>query len=73
VVGVSPTQFTKLIIFMMTEMTKTNLTSDELDALVTLMESFSWYDLSETIGLDVGECKTLLNKLIDMSDEVSDD
>ena len=54
-------------------MTKTTLTSDELDALVTLMESFSWFDLSETIGLDVGECKTLLNKLIDMGDEVSDD
>ena len=54
-------------------MTQTTLTSDELDALITLMESFSWFDLSEIIGLDVGQCKTLLNKLIDMSDKVSDD
>ena len=53
-------------------MTKTTLTSDELDALATLMES-KWFEVSAITGLDVGQCKTLLNKLIDMVDEVSDD
>lgn len=49
------------------EMTKTTLTSDELDALITLVESFSLLDLSDI------QCRTLLNKLIDMEKEVSND
>ena len=53
-------------------MTKTTLTSDELDALATLMES-KWFEVSAITGLDGSQCSTLLNKLIAMEDEVSDD
>jgi hypothetical protein len=49
-------------------MTKTTLTSDELDALATLMES-KWFEVSEITGLDAGRCTALLNKLIDMIGE----
>jgi hypothetical protein len=56
-----------LLQFSPEEMTKTTLTSDELDALITLVESFSLLDLSDI------QCRTLLNKLIDMEKEVSND
>jgi len=49
-------------------MTKPTLTSEELDALATLMEN-KWFEVSEITGLDAVQCTTLLNKLIDMIGE----
>lgn len=54
-------------------MTKTTLTSIELDALIALMENHWSSEISEITGLDVGQCRTLLNKLIDMMDETTDE
>lgn len=48
-------------------MTKPTLTSDDLDALIKLMEK-KWFELSETTGLDTIQCRTLLDKLYDMED-----
>jgi hypothetical protein len=53
-------------------MTKTTLTSDELDALATLMER-KWFEVSAITGLNVSQCRTLLDKLIAMEVEVSND
>lgn len=54
-------------------MTETTLTSIELDALIALMENHWSSEISEITGLDVGQCRTLLNKLIDMQVEEGDD
>jgi hypothetical protein len=54
-------------------MTKTTLTFEELDAILSLIENRTcegWYEMSEITGLDSAECCDLYNKLTEMRDEV---